>query len=130
MVAPDTLVAAFADLGFRAEVEVVRRGARGVNFLNRYYSRMVWYGSPNSMCNPRRALAKLFVGPESILADPLPRLGERLAGYAHTDANTPVLGPLAYLGARLLGSVKGELTSYHGQVDVADNWPPWTKASG
>ena len=119
---PDTLVAAFADLGFLAEVEVVRRGQRGVNFLNRYFSPQVWHGDPNSMCNPRRALAKLFVGPEA-LTQPLVRLGERLAGYAHTDGNTPVLGPLSLVGGALLGSIKGEMTSYFGQISVEDNWP-------
>lgn len=120
---PAVLTRAANDMGFQVDVELVRRGDRGCNFLNRWFSPRVWYGSPSSMCNPLRAAAKFFVGPSSVAADPLPRFGERCSGYALTDMNTPVIGDLAFAGTRMLGHSLGTLTPYYGQFQSDDNWP-------
>jgi len=80
-------------VGLLLEAGVVRRGFRGVNFLARFYSPEVWYGSINSMCDVKRQLGKLHTTtrmPDSIT--PETKLVEKAMGYVATDANTPVIG--------------------------------------
>jgi len=82
-------------LGLRLEACVVNRGHRGVNFLARYYSAEVWTGSPNSMCDVKRQLAKFHTTlrlPENVKAEA--KLVEKAMSYVATDGNTPVIGEL------------------------------------
>nr|AHA86934.1 gp1 [Betegovirus SF] len=83
-----------ADLmGFVVKVEEIQRGQRGVNFLARFYSPDVWFGSPNSMCDLKRQLSKFhtsLVLPPQIT--PAQKLKEKAMSYVLTDANTPIIG--------------------------------------
>jgi hypothetical protein len=82
-------------VGLVLEAQVVYRGDRGVNFLARYYSPNVWYGSLNSMCDVKRQLSKFHTTvrlPDNVSSQD--KLIEKARSYVATDANTPVLGPL------------------------------------
>lgn len=110
-------------MGQEYEIEVVRRGDIGVNFLNRQFGPDVWNGDPNSMANPARLLTKLWVGPAH-LAQPLVRFGERLSGYYRMDRNSPVIGPITEVSHELLGEqVDGVLMPWDGQYSAEVNWP-------
>jgi len=120
---PDVLVRAARDMGQDYEVQVVRRGELGVNFLNRWFSRAVFDGDTNSMARPDRALAKLWVGPAG-LRDPLERFAERCSGYYRMDKNSPVLGEIVTLAHELLGErVDGVLMPWDGKHSPEANWP-------
>jgi len=110
-------------MGQKYEIEVIPRGSRGVEFLNRQFSEYVWEGDPNSMANPARLLAKLFVGPTN-LVDVLTRLAERLSGYRRMDGNSPVIGLITEVAEELLGDhIEGELMPYWGDCPADTNWP-------
>jgi hypothetical protein len=81
-------------VGLVLEAALVQRGDRGVNFLARYYSPDVWFGSPDSMCDIKRQLGKFHVTvslPHNV--GPEDKLAEKARSYVSTDANTPVIGP-------------------------------------
>jgi hypothetical protein len=80
-------------LGYTVKVKSIRRGERGVNFLARYYSPLVWYGSPNSCCDIERA-ARKFHTCLTLPAGttPIMKLKEKALALYLTDANTPMLG--------------------------------------
>jgi len=110
-------------MGQDYEIEVVARGDRGVNFLNRYYSREVWHGNVNSMANPSRLLAKLWVGPAN-LQNVLQRFAERCSGYYRMDRNSPVIGEIVTVAHELLGDyVEGQLMPWEGKFSAESNWP-------
>jgi len=80
-------------VGLVLEGYTIVRGDRGVTFLARYYSPNVWYGCPDSMCDPLRQLSKFHttIGlPANIT--PEAKLFEKSMSYAATDSNTPVIG--------------------------------------
>ncbi len=80
-------------VGLVLEAATVQRGFRGVNFLARYYSPEVWYGSLNSMCDIKRQLSKFHTTvrlPANV--KPEQKLVEKAMSYVATDGNTPVIG--------------------------------------
>jgi len=82
-------------VGLILEANTVARGKRGVNFLARYYSPEVWFGSPNSMCDIKRQLSKFHTTvrlPDNVKATD--KLVEKSLSYLATDRNTPVIGQL------------------------------------
>jgi hypothetical protein len=91
----ETHEAAAKSVGLSLDVVLIPRYERGVNFLSRYFSPEVWTGSPHSMCDITRQLAKLHVttrlpnGYENSL-----KLIEKSLSFVATDRNTPVLGEL------------------------------------
>jgi len=110
-------------MGQDYEIEVVYEGQMGVNFLNRYYSKDVFYGDENSMANPKRLLSKLFIGPAN-LRDPLERFAERASGYYRMDQNSPVIGPITRVAHKLLGDrTEGLLMPWDGKHSLESNWP-------
>lgn len=120
---PDALKTSSQLMGQDYEISVIQRGLLGVNFLNRYYGPDVWTGDVNSMANPKRLLAKLWVGPAT-LVDPVVRLGERLAGYYRMDKNSPVIGQISRVSMQLLGDAEdGELMPWDGKCSADTNWP-------
>lgn len=124
---PDFVVKAAAVFGQDYEVEVYARGEPGVNFLNRFFGPDVWEGDINSMCNPARALAKLWVGParyKPFSDEALERFAERASGYYRMDRNSPVLGEIVRNAHALLGErVDGELMPWDGKHSIEANWP-------
>jgi len=83
-------------LGLRIEVSTVQRGHRGVNFLARYYTPDVWYGSTDSMCDVKRQLSKFHTTvrlPDNV--SPAMKLREKALSFFMTDAQTPVIGQIA-----------------------------------
>lgn len=119
----DALRRSASIMGQEYDVEVIRRGDIGINFLNRQFGPNVWNGDPSSMANPARLLSKLWVGPAH-LTNVLQRFGERMSGYYRMDRNSPVIGPLTILSHELLGEyVDGELAPWDGQFSADVNWP-------
>jgi hypothetical protein len=120
---PDALKRASILMGQEYEIEVIPRGMPGVNFLNRFFGPDVWFGDMNSMANPARLLAKLWVGPAT-LNDVISRLAERLSGYYRTDRNSPVIGEIVRRAHVILGErPNGILTSWDGKHPTGTNWP-------
>lgn len=91
----DALVDSCQAFGQVIEINSIKRGARGVSFLARYYSPEVWFGGLDSMCDIRRQLAKFHTThalPGSIT--PMRKLGEKLLSFEFTDKNTPLISLL------------------------------------
>jgi hypothetical protein len=112
-------------LGQDFDIDVVPRGDKGVNFLNRQFGPNVWFGDMNSMSNPDRALSKFFVGPY-VLHHPGKRVAERASGYLRMDANTPVLGDLCRAAVEIFGETdvsSGILVPYFAKFPKGTNWP-------
>jgi hypothetical protein len=110
-------------MGQDYEIEVVQRGCRGVNFLNRWFGPDVWTGDCNSMANPKRLLAKLWIGPTN-LPNPIERFAERISGYYRMDRNSPVIGKICMVAHELLGSrEEGVLMPWDGKHSLESNWP-------
>ncbi len=98
---PKCHIKASESVGQLLEVEEVRRGEGGVQFLAREYSPDVWHGEPSSMCDIKRQLSKLHTTvhlPSKIT--PLHKFAVKLFSYSLTDLNTPVIGDLAALVVR------------------------------
>jgi len=79
--------------GMSLDYEPVKRGQRGVAFLNRCYGPDVWHGDPVSHSDIVRALAKFHTTtnmPPNIT--PLMKLTDKAFAYWLSDRNTPVLG--------------------------------------
>jgi hypothetical protein len=95
-------VRAAQDLGLTLEIEQVRRGQFGVEFLARVYGPGVWYGSPNSVSDIPRALSK-FHTTVSLAAPWTPelKLYFKTLSLAVNDANTPILGEICSTVFRL-----------------------------
>lgn len=121
---PKALLFSAKLMGQNYELEVVKRGDIGVEFLNRRFGPDVWNGDVNSMANPSRLLSKLWVGPTS-LKRPLLRFAERLGGYYRMDRNSPVIGQICDLSHALLGEVseEGVLVPWDGKHSLENNWP-------
>jgi len=98
---PDCLRRAATLMRQDYDVDTVKRGDVGVEFLNRQFGPDVWNGDPSSMANPSRLLSKLFVGPAG-LHDPLQRFAERASGYYRMDKNSPVIGSIVRVAHDLL----------------------------
>jgi len=87
---------AAASIGQLLEHDAAPRGARGVNFLARFYSPDVWTGCLDSMSDVQRQIIKVHLSgtfPPDVT--PLIKLREKCRGYLLTDSNTPILGELA-----------------------------------
>jgi len=79
--------------GMKYESNIVKRGARGVNFLARYYSDQVWFGALDSICDLKRTLSKFHLTvhmPSNI--SPVIKLLEKSRSFYLTDKNTPIIG--------------------------------------
>lgn len=120
---PEALERVAKMIGQEYKIKIIKRGDPGVEFLNRQFGPDVWTGDPNSMANPARALAKLWVGPAH-LKDPLERFAERMSGYYRMDRNSPVLGDICRLAHMTLGErTEGVLMPWAGSYDTDTNWP-------
>jgi len=107
---PDSYVKACASVGQKLEIVETKRGELGVTFLSRQYSAAVWYGSPNSMCDVPRQLAKLHTTtsfPPTVTA--MQKLHEKMTGFYCSDQNTPIIGPYAKLVVEKFGLSKTNL---------------------
>lgn len=101
----DSYVKACASVGQKLDIAEIKRGDLGVTFLSRYYSREVWWGSPDSCCDVKRQLAKLHVTPHlPANVSAFDKLHEKMIGYYMTDRNTPIIGEIACLVFDLYGS--------------------------
>jgi len=93
---PDLYIRTAKELGQVLECETVKRGELGVSFLSRQFCPEVWTGGVDSMCDLRRQMAKLHVTvnlPNHITG--AQKLVEKMEGYILSDANTPIVGPMA-----------------------------------
>jgi len=122
-VSPKALKKSSELMGQDYEIEIVRRGDIGVNFLNRQFGPDVWTGDVNSLSNPARLLSKLWVGPAK-LPDVLERFAERCSGYYRMDRNSPVIGEIVTVAHELLGAREGGvLCPWEGKFALESNWP-------
>lgn len=112
-------------MGFNIEIETVKRGEFGVDFLARIYGPDVWFGDTNSCCDLQRHLAKLHVTtslPPSI--KPIDKLVQKCMGYSLSDPNTPILGPLSKAVLRdCVGRIVPELIGYNNKFEPDEQYP-------
>jgi hypothetical protein len=128
--AGSTLVKAGAMIGQVIENVEFLRGAKGVNYLSRFYSENVWMGDLNTICDLPRALGKLHVT-HGVKIEPLIKLQQKLSGLTRTDRNTPVIKQIIdaaeRVGMRLFNAqeVSGikSLVSWWAWYDTDVNWP-------
>jgi hypothetical protein len=83
-------------LGLVVKADNLQRGATGVEFLSRVYGPDVWTGDSSNCCNLLRQLSKVHttgMRPDTVTVEQM--LVDKMAGYALSDANTPVIGPFA-----------------------------------
>jgi hypothetical protein len=118
---PESYAVECASVGQVLEAEVVKRGELKVQFLAREYSREVWAGSPNSMCDVKRQLTKLHV---TTAMHPgvtkLEKLGEKLFAFYLTDASTPIIGDFARMFVEFFPSlVPSRLGALRGVANYA-----------
>jgi hypothetical protein len=90
---PKLYVKTMLDNGFALKRQSVARDNRGVNFLSRYYSPVVWHEddpeADSNMCDLRRQLSKLhLVKNDNVPAEV--HFLQKLMGYLFTDRSTPV----------------------------------------
>jgi hypothetical protein len=130
---PDEQQKAYSSLGQELEIEIVLRGALGVDMLSRKYGPDVWYGSANNMCDIARQLSKLHVSislPSNVT--PSQKLATKLFSYYLTDRNTPIIGELASLVVSRYADliinpsthpeIARQLMSYYSQHPAKDNF--------
>jgi hypothetical protein len=92
----EVLTASAAMYGQVLEVDIVRRGEWGINFLSRFYTDRVWYGELSSTCDLQRQLRKFHVStrlPPNVT--PVMKLVEKCRAFCMGDQNTPILGPIS-----------------------------------
>jgi hypothetical protein len=120
---PEELRKAAEMFGQDYKIKIISRGEIGVEFLNRQFGPNVWNGEPDSLANPSRLLAKLWVGP-AVLPHPLERFAERCSGYYRMDRNSPIIGEIVRIAHRLLGErTEGVLMPWAGRIEIDSNWP-------
>jgi hypothetical protein len=93
---PQIYVKAAALYGQVLEVDIVKRGDSGFNFLSRFYTSRVWYGETASTCDLQRQLRKFHVTvhlPTNVT--PVMKLVEKCRSFYCSDKNTPILGELS-----------------------------------
>lgn len=118
-----------AMFGQKLEATTLKRGQRGVNFLARIYTPDVWFGDVRSVCDIARQLSKLHATvalPSNV--SPLEKLVEKLRGYMHSDATTPVIGDLIKAMVKLNGPLLANdrtqpMAGYYSSVAKADHFP-------
>jgi len=113
-------------VGLLLEANFVPREERGVNFLARYYSPTVWFGSTDSMCDISRQLSKFHTTvrlPDNVSATD--KLVEKALSYVATDANTPVIGALCRRAVEYCPNYtpKYGVGAYWGQFDRNVQYP-------
>lgn len=126
----EAVVQAGAAIGQVLENVEFKFGSRYVNFLSRYYSSLVWYGHPDSICDLPRILSKLHVTVALAGFTPLDKLAQKLTGLALSDINTPVIRDLVRTALRLgMKYVKPDkrIAGWWSQYNLVDgvpvNWP-------
>jgi hypothetical protein len=120
---PELIIKAANAFGQDYDTTTIQRGDLGVEFLNRQFGPHVWTGDVNSICNPLRALSKLWIAPVE-LKDPTQRFAERFSGYYRTDKHTPVLGDIVLKAHYIFGDrIGGELCSWDGFHPEDVQWP-------
>jgi hypothetical protein len=111
--------------------EKIMRGEQGVNFLSRFYSKDVWTGDVNSMCDLRRQLSKWHVSTHDTKLHAPGDIGlGKATGYILTDPNTPILGRLSLLtlkcfgtGSAVVSNDQGKHMSWWAQFDESVQFP-------
>jgi predicted DNA-binding ribbon-helix-helix protein len=132
---PDaSLVAAGQALGFKVKPNTIARGERGVNFLARVFSPMVWFGCDDSMCDFKRQITKFHLTTRMDPKLPMTLIAvDKLRGYVLTDANTPILGQLSrylvslfdpeFLIAHTSNTVNHSDTQYFARFEYSEQFP-------
>jgi len=97
-------------VGQKVTFEVYSKGDWGVNFLSRFYSDQVWWGTMDSCCDIKRQAAKFhYTGVLSASVTPTMKLLEKASSFALTDRNTPVIGEFVCAVLDLQSDIKGKL---------------------
>ncbi len=123
------LVQAGAIIGQVLENVMFKRGASGVNYLSRFYTVDVWFGSNLSTCDLPRALSKLHVTPMlPSNVTPINKLEQKLSGLFLTDRYTPIIMEILDAAERLglkIGQISKErsLVSWWARYEKDVNWP-------
>lgn len=117
--------------GHVLEAEPIKRGDFGVTFLARYYSPLVWFGEPDSICDIPRTLRKLHLTHSSdISVTPELKLYQKCSGLVHTDRNTPVVGAFATIALQLYleegretPEIDHKVAGWWAQFQTSENFP-------
>jgi predicted DNA-binding ribbon-helix-helix protein len=132
---PDaSLVASGQALGFKVKPNTIPRGARGVNFLARTFSPMVWFGCANSMCDFKRQITKFHLTTRMDPKLPMALIAvDKLRGYVLTDVNTPIIGQLSHYLVSLFDpeflithtstTVNNTDTQYFARFELSEQFP-------
>jgi hypothetical protein len=120
------IIEAAASIGQDYEVNVVERGHEGVQFLGRYYGPQVFFGDDNSVCDIKRALAKLHLAtPGQFTA--MDKVSQKAHALMLTDRNTPVLGPWARRASELFPLTKKlegkDISWWAAKYGPSEQWP-------
>jgi len=91
---PDKIIQSAMRIGQVYEVNIVKRGDLGVQFLGRRYGPDVWNGDWNSICDVPRALSKLHLATPGNYESEAKAV-EKAFAYMLTDRNTPIIGQWA-----------------------------------
>lgn len=104
-------------LGLVTKASMVARG-EPVVFLSRVWGPYVWWGDPNNMTDPLRALVKFHLTalPNTVNDDNVAVWKAR--SYLATDANTPILGHMCRIIATHFGDHLGVSPADLGAVDL------------
>jgi len=125
----DVVKRAGAAMGQQIEVEEIKRGEKGVNFLSRFFTRRVWFGDPTSSCDLYRTLSKLHVTGNISGFSPLEKLAQKMAGLKLSDRNTPVISDILnamrvnYFPVIEVAKCDLKICSWFSQYEEKDNWP-------
>jgi len=125
------LTAAAALVGQDFESVEFVKGHDGVNYLSRFYTRMVWFGNPSSTCDLPRALGKLHVSQALGNVKPVEKLRQKLIGLIRTDRSTPILKQIIDNAVRVgmdlcfdpSAPVAKSLVGWWARYEPSVNWP-------
>jgi hypothetical protein len=123
----ECIVQVCEEMGLVMKVNLIERGAFGINFLARVYGPNVWTGDNNSCCDIKRQLSK-FHTTHAVDIDPQVKLIEKARSFFYSDRNTPIIGDLARRVVELSGEFDCTddphgLRSYDSLVPAENQYP-------
>jgi hypothetical protein len=121
-----TYVKAAELVGQVLTAETIRREDIGVEFLSRKYGPLVWNGDTTSICDIERQVVKLHVTVALAGVSPEEKLVQKCRNFVLTDANTPVVGPIAKRVMELSGESPDwdrRYGAWFGQYDEPNQYP-------
>jgi hypothetical protein len=86
-----TYISTSSTFNFDLKAETIQRGSYGVNFLARYYSKDVWLGCPDNICDFLRVMSKFHQRPKSNLITANESFLAKAFSLYLSDSETPFI---------------------------------------